>query len=111
MLQLKEMMQRLPEGHDADLSTDSYVETTNRIVDQSIDESHMTNMITPKTESRGNAEKVVLPNGATTQSGKAEWVVQDEPGVYVSLSSLPDGGNELKRVRFRYLSFPTLSFV
>lgn len=111
MLQLKEMMQRLPEGHDADLSTDSYVETTNRIVDQSIDESHMTNMITPKNESRGNAEKVVLPNGATTQSGKAEWVVQDEPGVYVSLSSLPGGGNELKRVRFRYLSFPTLSFV
>ncbi|CAI8606788.1 unnamed protein product [Vicia faba] len=98
--QLKEMMQRLPEGHDADLSTDSYAETTNMIVDQSIDESHMTNMITHKNESGSNAEKVVLPNGATTQSGKAEWVVQDEPGVYVSLSSLPGGGNELKRVRF-----------
>ncbi|CAJ1939872.1 unnamed protein product [Sphenostylis stenocarpa] len=43
---------------------------------------------------------MILPNGAKTQSGKAEWVVQDEPGVYVSLFPQPGGGNELKRVRF-----------
>ena len=98
--QLKEMMQRFPEGQNADSSTDSYVETTNRIVDQSLDESDITNIITPKSESSSDAENMVLSNGATTQSGKAEWVVQDEPGVYISLSSLPGGGNELKRVRF-----------
>lgn len=108
MLQLKEMMQRLPEVHNADSSIDSYVETTNSIVDQSLDESHITNTITPQNESGSNAENMVYPNGATAQNGKAEWVVQDEPGVYVSLSSLPGGGNELKRVRFRYLSVATL---
>ncbi|XP_045803504.1 PH, RCC1 and FYVE domains-containing protein 1-like isoform X1 [Trifolium pratense] len=98
--QLKEMMQRLPEGHNADSSTDSYVETSNRIVDQSLDESHLTNIITAKNERSSDTENMVFPNGTTTQSGKAELVVQDEPGVYVSLSSLPGGGNELKRVRF-----------
>ncbi|XP_075490669.1 protein Brevis radix-like 4 [Primulina tabacum] len=29
-----------------------------------------------------------------------EWVEQDEPGVYLTISSLPDGRKELRRVRF-----------
>lgn len=32
----------------------------------------------------------------------AEWVEQDEPGVYITLSTLPGGMRDLKRVRFRY---------
>ncbi|KAK7362262.1 hypothetical protein VNO77_04372 [Canavalia gladiata] len=98
--QLKEMVQRLPEGHNADSSTESCAETINSILDQSLNESHITNIITPKNEGSSNEANQILPNSAKTQSGKAEWVVQDEPGVYVSLSSLPGGGNELKRVRF-----------
>jgi hypothetical protein len=31
---------------------------------------------------------------------EAEWVEQDEPGVYITLTSLPGGGRDLKRVRF-----------
>jgi len=31
---------------------------------------------------------------------ETEWVEQDEPGVYITLMSLPDGTKELKRVRF-----------
>ncbi|XP_037417022.1 protein Brevis radix-like 1 [Triticum dicoccoides] len=31
---------------------------------------------------------------------KAEWVEQDEPGVYITLTALPGGANGLKRVRF-----------
>lgn len=31
-----------------------------------------------------------------------EWVEQDEPGVYITLTALPGGGKDLKRVRFRY---------
>jgi hypothetical protein len=31
-----------------------------------------------------------------------EWVEQDEPGVYMTLVSLPGGAKDLKRVRFRY---------
>lgn len=33
----------------------------------------------------------------------SEWVEQDEPGVYLTLTSLPGGIKDLKRVRFRYL--------
>ena len=33
----------------------------------------------------------------------AEWVEQDEPGVYITLVSLPGGVKDLKRVRFRYV--------
>lgn len=32
----------------------------------------------------------------------SEWVEQDEPGVYITLVSLPGGIKDLKRVRFRY---------
>ncbi|XP_061358589.1 PH, RCC1 and FYVE domains-containing protein 1 [Gastrolobium bilobum] len=98
--QLKEVMQRLPEEHNADCDTDSDSETTNSILDQSLEECHITNTIPPKNEDNSNAANQILPNGTKTQSGKAEWVVQDEPGVYISLSSMPGGGNELKRVRF-----------
>ncbi|CAN6444049.1 unnamed protein product [Victoria cruziana] len=31
---------------------------------------------------------------------EGEWVEQDEPGVYITLTSLPGGGKDLKRVRF-----------
>lgn len=34
---------------------------------------------------------------------ETEWVEQDEPGVYITLTSLPGGVRDLKRVRFRYL--------
>lgn len=41
-----------------------------------------------------------------TSDGEAnygsEWVEQDEPGVYITLVSLPGGIKDLKRVRFRY---------
>lgn len=33
-----------------------------------------------------------------------EWVEQDEPGVYITLVTLPGGLKDLKRVRFRYVS-------
>lgn len=30
-----------------------------------------------------------------------EWVIQDQPGVYITVRELPDGARELRRVRFR----------
>lgn len=33
-----------------------------------------------------------------------EWVAQVEPGVLITFVSLPQGGNDLKRIRFRYLN-------
>ncbi len=37
-------------------------------------------------------------NGRETET---EWVEQDDPGVYITLTTLSDGGRDLKRVRFR----------
>ncbi|KAL6979971.1 hypothetical protein U1Q18_021622 [Sarracenia purpurea var. burkii] len=31
-----------------------------------------------------------------------EWMAQVEPGVQITFVSLPNGGNDLKRIRFRY---------
>ena len=33
-----------------------------------------------------------------------EWMAQVEPGVQITFVSLPQGGNYLKRIRFRYIS-------
>ncbi|XVE79024.1 hypothetical protein DITRI_Ditri14bG0024600 [Diplodiscus trichospermus] len=42
--------------------------------------------------------------GGRTKEGESrnedEWVEQDEPGVYITLTSLPGGAKDLKRVRF-----------
>lgn len=51
--------------------------------------------------------EVAARNGARTREGDSrsenEWVEQDEPGVYITLTSLPGGAKDLKRVRFRYI--------
>ncbi|GJN16718.1 hypothetical protein PR202_gb03737 [Eleusine coracana subsp. coracana] len=39
-----------------------------------------------------------LPDTESCQ--EAEWVEQDEPGVYITLTALPGGARDLKRVRF-----------
>lgn len=50
--------------------------------------------------------EVTTRNGSRTKEGESrhdtEWVEQDEPGVYITLTSLPGGVKDLKRVRFRY---------
>lgn len=32
----------------------------------------------------------------------SEWVEEDEPGVYITIRSMPGGKREIRRVRFRY---------
>lgn len=103
VLQLKEMVERVPERHNDDSSTELCAEYTQNIIDHSLDVSHIRNTAILKNEGSSNVANLILPNGAKTQSGKAEWVVQDETGVFVSLSPQPGGGNELMRVRFRYV--------
>lgn len=59
--------------------------------------------ISHELEFNGNAvDHQMLSYRAKAQTEKPQWVVQAEPGVYMALSSLPGGGNELKRIRFRY---------
>lgn len=45
-------------------------------------------------------------NGKLTQPNmETEWVKQHEPGVYITFTSLPGGGKDLKRVRFSRKKF------
>ena len=37
------------------------------------------------------------------EEGPKQWTAQVEPGVQITFVSLPHGGNDLKRIRFRYL--------
>ena len=47
--------------------------------------------------------------GAKAETAQGdEWVEQDEPGVYITLVSLPGGVKDLKHVRFRYALFSRL---
>lgn len=36
---------------------------------------------------------------------ETEWVEEDEPGVYITIRALPGGTRELRRVRFRLVTF------
>lgn len=53
---------------------------------------------------QGNSD--ATRNGSRVKEGESrnenEWVEQDEPGVYITFTSLPGGAKDLKRVRFRY---------
>ncbi|KAH9665136.1 protein Brevis radix-like 3 [Citrus sinensis] len=47
----------------------------------------------------GRTESVVF----LEEDEPKEWVAQVEPGVLITFVSLPEGGNDLKRIRFRYV--------
>ncbi|KAK8522913.1 hypothetical protein V6N13_115860 [Hibiscus sabdariffa] len=47
-----------------------------------------------------NASNLLTPHGTEGQTKRSETIIQDEPGVYITLLPLPDGSNVLKRVRF-----------
>ncbi|KAL5539194.1 hypothetical protein UlMin_045231 [Ulmus minor] len=102
--QLKDMADKLPEGNILCDNMGSTTRNTTGSVNQLPSEpsvASVTEATTPETDPRGYSTNRSLPNGSRTHSGKAEWVVQDEPGVYLTLSYLQGGGgNELKRVRF-----------
>lgn len=55
---------------------------------------------------QGHSESATK-NGSRTKEGDSrndsQWVEQDEPGVYITLTALPGGDKDLKRVRFRYV--------
>eukprot|EP00249_Psilotum_nudum_P024106 c29094_g1_i1 orf=1085-4444(-) len=59
--------------------------------------SRLINSIQAEDASSSMTNSVVTENG---HEPGMEWVEQDEPGVYLTLTSLPGGGQDLKRVRF-----------
>ncbi|XP_057998043.1 protein Brevis radix-like 3 [Hevea brasiliensis] len=50
----------------------------------------------------GSGRRVDPPVVFVEENEPKEWVAQVEPGVLITFVSLPRGGNDLKRIRFRY---------
>lgn len=123
---LKDMAERLPVGAARDLKSPSFTSfgsnlsssdvLLNALVDHpngqtpSFKEPDSSGSNTPlalngssSMINRGSGpNKAVQSNGTKSKDGEEEWVEQDEPGVYITLTSLPGGIIDLKRVRFRY---------
>ncbi|KAL7091438.1 hypothetical protein ACP275_12G106200 [Erythranthe tilingii] len=93
--QLKEMA----EGFSEDATNNE--QTANDANNRPSNGSSVTSVTSPKSESSSdNSTTIPLCNGTKAQAQKSEKILQDEPGVYITLVSLPDGVNELRRVRF-----------
>lgn len=101
VLQLKEMAEKMPEAQTAIVNSSTVSGQNGSNLNQLSTES-LSMSINSRLESNGISKSQTLSTGIKTVNEKAEWVVQDEPGVYITLSALPGGFNELKRVRFRY---------
>ncbi|XP_039033371.1 PH, RCC1 and FYVE domains-containing protein 1-like isoform X2 [Hibiscus syriacus] len=98
--QLKEMADELPAAKNARQNSISIAKNTSNTEYLCSDSCHATTIGLPQSEASCNLENVSNSHGTKGQTEKSEIVIQDEPGVYLTLSPLPDGGNELKRVRF-----------
>ncbi|KAL6983498.1 hypothetical protein U1Q18_016884 [Sarracenia purpurea var. burkii] len=94
------MAEKVSEGHIASHKLDSVARHAVGLSNSLSNDRNMMSSVPPKSESNINSSDPLLSNGTKSQNEKAEWVVQDEPGVYITLSSLPGGHNELRRVRF-----------
>lgn len=108
------MAERLPVGTTRDIKSPSFtsfgsgVSSIDVLLNASVDRPN--GQTTPYKEADLNGSNTPsvlngsIRNGNRSKDGEDEWVEQDEPGVYITLTSLPGGIIDLKRVRFRYVS-------
>ncbi|XP_011075486.1 uncharacterized protein LOC105159953 isoform X1 [Sesamum indicum] len=97
--QLKEMAERVPVEQLASSNLDANEQMASEISCPS-NRSSVASAASPTSDFSDNSSTLPLSNGTTVQGQKLERVIQDEPGVYITLVSLPNGVNELRRVRF-----------
>ncbi|XP_013611562.1 PREDICTED: uncharacterized protein LOC106318222 isoform X2 [Brassica oleracea var. oleracea] len=105
--QLKDMAERLPVGtartvKSPPLSLNSFGSSPGRV-----DPFNIVNRPNGQEPELNGVNTPMFSNGTTTPvfgNGEAknekEWVEQDEPGVYITLTALAGGVRDLKRVRF-----------
>ncbi|XP_043719983.1 PH, RCC1 and FYVE domains-containing protein 1-like isoform X1 [Telopea speciosissima] len=125
--QLKDMAERLPLGAVRNSKPPSFCSSPASVDVSAASIDRLSSPATSHEPETNGANNIVLSNGsgttsnrnsshsrlvhseATTRNGnrteaepnhEAEWVEQDEPGVYITLTSLPGGVKDLKRVRF-----------
>ena len=79
---------------------------SNGVNNQLLPNGSSTNSTRSSGHNKQGHSEAAARNGGRTREGDCrnenEWVEQDEPGVYITLTSLPGGAKDLKRVRFRY---------
>ncbi|XP_008808052.2 PH, RCC1 and FYVE domains-containing protein 1 [Phoenix dactylifera] len=96
--QLKDMAERVPEGHMINMYGSGHVSDSLGL--SSIENTRSNLLASQAPESIGDSSNLESCNGNRTSPEEAEWVEQAEPGVYITVSSLPGGDKYLKRVRF-----------
>ncbi|KAH9773850.1 hypothetical protein KPL71_013444 [Citrus sinensis] len=99
-VQLKKMAEKSPEGASPSFTSGSTARHPSGVRTTYSTESHKTNTTAPASESNSNSAQQNLSHGTKVQTERKERMVQAESGVYITLSTLPGGGNEVKRVRF-----------
>lgn len=111
-MQLKDMAERLPVGSARTVksppslnsfgSSPGHIDPFNLLNQPNSQETEPNGLNTPMF-SNGTITPV-FGNGEATNEvrNEKEWVEQDEPGVYITLTALAGGARDLKRVRFRY---------
>ncbi|KAG9142959.1 hypothetical protein Leryth_006229 [Lithospermum erythrorhizon] len=129
--QLKEMAERLPVGSARNVKSPTFTSfisnsVSNETVADSLERANghilgpeiesngsttpfpsngsINTIRTPSHNRVGHGEPTRIPGRVKEGDSRNEneWVEQDEPGVYITLTSLPGGAKDLKRVRFRY---------
>ncbi|KAL6966596.1 hypothetical protein U1Q18_032377 [Sarracenia purpurea var. burkii] len=128
--QLKEMAERLPVGAARSIKSPSLSSFVSNPISNEVSSAYIDQLngqiSCPEPDSNGSSSQLLsngsstagdcipghnrqtqsetIRNGSRTKEGDSrndnEWVEQDEPGVYITLTSLPGGVKDLKRVRF-----------
>ncbi|KAL0385758.1 UNVERIFIED_CONTAM: hypothetical protein Sradi_2970100 [Sesamum radiatum] len=107
--QLKEMAERVPVEQLASSNLDAYEQMASEISRP----SSVASVASLTSDSSDNSSTLRLSNGTKVQGQKPECIIQDEPGVYITLVSLPNDVNELRRCSFQevyyYITFVWLT--
>ncbi|KAL4567707.1 hypothetical protein LXL04_023299 [Taraxacum kok-saghyz] len=98
--QLKDMAERLPVGGTRDIKSPAFTS-----FGSNLSFSDVFSVDHPNSQSQSQSQTLSYkpPHSETARNNGRnddEWVEQDEPGVYITLTSLPGGIKDLKRVRF-----------
>lgn len=99
--QLKDIAERIPEGSLAAAKPSSIASHALNILNLATGDNHMSNLTA--SYDLDFDDYLSNPNfckGTKTPNEETESVENEQAGVYITLSSLPGGGKELKRVQF-----------
>ncbi|GMJ04711.1 hypothetical protein like AT1G69710 [Hibiscus trionum] len=94
---LEQVTNMLPSGQNGFYNVGSIAKHTSNIEHVFPNNINATSMMCTPSEVSCNANNLPTSNGT---KGQTKTIIQDEPGVYVTLLPLPNGSNVLQRVRF-----------